>query len=1594
MNLFKILSFFLIILPFNRVSSQCLQVLSHQKISDTRGYFNALIDNSDLFGTVAHIGDLDGNGIGDIVVGAKLDDDGGTNRGAVYIVFLDEYGRALSFQKISSTQGGFSTGLDDNDEFGSSVAYLGDLNNDNSPEIAVGSPSDDDGGPNRGAIWIISLNSDGTVRNKKKISDTQGGFNGVLAGNDNFGSYVGNAQDINGDGNTDLVVGSPHNDDGGTNRGAVYILFLDTSRTVISEQKISDTAGDFLGILDNDDNFGQGVGIGDLNGDGKNDIVVGAFNDDDGGLNRGAIYILFLDTTGKVLSHQKVSDTAGNFNGILSNNGRFGTSVTSAGDLNSDNIIDLIVSAEGDNDGGTGRGAFWILLMDANGKVGTEVKVSDTENSFVGKLDDGDLFGSSISFMGDYNSDGLLDIAVGAVFDDDGGIGRGAVWIISIGCLTGCSGFDNNQFQMAYGMNATDYAHSITNTSDGGYIFCGTTNSRGAGLYDWFVTKINSIGDTSWSRTIGGSGNDIGNSVKIKEMPNGGYLVSGRTYGFGTSGGGGMYLVKLDNQGNIVWDKILDGIANEHARDVEFTNDSAMMVIGTNGFVNKFDLTGTRIWNRYVSGGGNMHIYDVQIDSDKKEYTITGNSTGYGSGGSTGYVISFDSIGNKNWERIYNTQYYNGYTTAIQTDDKGFILGGLSALNSSSSGDRLWLTRIDSVGDVVWSRYYSDFGNSRGRIIHLIKDHNSGFIVTAFLNYSTTHKNLLMKIDEFGNSIWAKVYRGSADNAESLWSENVVKTNDNGFMYYVNSPNQITINSGHDVVIMKTDGCGNMGCDEITVNIESNEQELVHSNPTSSITTWGTLSNVSSVIDTFNVDTNLLCRANDLCMLEAMFYSDTVCVGDTTNFYDLSWDSLANLNAWHWYFGDGDSNFLDQNPSHRYDTAGTYLARLIVFNDDTLNCSDTIDLPVVVLDVPNPQLGSDTTYCLGYTATLLPVQGTFTYLWSDSSTMNSLPVNSSGTYYVSVSNNACSATDTVVLNFLKPPLFDLGPDTTICQGDSIFISLGNTGVSFLWSDSTTSNYNTLFSAGTHWLMVDSAMCKVYDSINLNVIQYPVFNLGNDSIICYGDTLVLIGGPASLDHNWSTGDSTNFITIDSGGVYWLELSSGYCVSTDTIEYSTGIKPQFTLGNDTILCEGDTLAITTNLSLTYPHNWNIGSVNNIIYVDTTGLFSVIVSNGLCTRTDSILVIVEDSLNVELGPDTSLCEGTLYVLNAFNTNANYLWNNLNTSSSLSILNSGTYWVEVTSMHATCRKSDTVNIIIDSMPQIELGNDIYGCIGDTFQIKASWPGALILWDDATSDSMVIITTSSKRWVTVKKGLCETSDTLNAVLYDVPLVNLDSLMNICEGDTLLVNIDSLYSNYYWSNSDSTYFTTYTDSGYHWVEVRNQICIASDTFFLSLMEGPYINLNDLYEICESGYVDIDAGNAGAGYLWSDGSTNQVNRIRDTGTIYISIINSNGCRLEDSTYVDFCEFKIHIPNTITPNGDGSNDTWIIDNIHYYPGNNVQIFNRNGQLLFEASNYQNNWNGTWEGGELPASVYFYIVDLGGEYSKFKGTLTIIR
>jgi len=139
------------------------------------------------------------------------------------------------------------------------------------------------------------MNTDGTVKSKQKISSTQGGFGSGLANNDYLGISAAPLGDLDGDGVSDLAVGAHESDDGGTDRGAIWILFMNTNGTVKAKQKISQTAGSFSGSLINGGNFGRGMAFLGVGQDGRHTIVVGA-HASSAPLNPGEIWLLTINT--------------------------------------------------------------------------------------------------------------------------------------------------------------------------------------------------------------------------------------------------------------------------------------------------------------------------------------------------------------------------------------------------------------------------------------------------------------------------------------------------------------------------------------------------------------------------------------------------------------------------------------------------------------------------------------------------------------------------------------------------------------------------------------------------------------------------------------------------------------------------------------------------------------------------------------------------------------------------------------------------------------------------------------------------------------------------------------------------------------------------------------------------------------------------------------------------------------------------------------------------------------------------------------------------------------------------------------------------
>ena len=377
----------------------------------------------DLSGrSVAAAGDVNGDGLADLLVGASGSDPlAGSSAGRSYVIFGKTGTNSVDLSAVAAGSGGFVlNGQAGYDISGYSIASAGDVNGDGLADLIIGAPySDPATGTTAGRSYVVFGKSSSTSINLSAVSAGSGGFVITGAGRyDRSGACVASAGDVNGDGLADLIVGaitSPYA------VGFSYVVFGKASATPINLYDIGNGIGGFAirGQCAGDGNFISVASAGDINGDGLADLIVGApESDPTAGTNAGRSYVVFGKTGSASLDLSAVAAGSGGFviNGAAPYD-RSGTNVSSAGDVNGDGLGDLIIGATRDGFGGNAR-AFVVFGKTTTGGVDLSA-VATGSGGFVINSDilSGGL-GFGVSAAGDVNGDGLADLIVGAPLSD------------------------------------------------------------------------------------------------------------------------------------------------------------------------------------------------------------------------------------------------------------------------------------------------------------------------------------------------------------------------------------------------------------------------------------------------------------------------------------------------------------------------------------------------------------------------------------------------------------------------------------------------------------------------------------------------------------------------------------------------------------------------------------------------------------------------------------------------------------------------------------------------------------------------------------------------------------------------------------------------------------------------------------------------------------------------------------------------------------------------------------------------------------------------------------------------------------------------
>jgi hypothetical protein len=276
------------------------------------------------------------------------------------------------------------------------------------------------------------------------------------------------------------------------------------------------------------------------------------------------------------------------------------------------------------------------------------------------------------------------------------------------------------QWNKTFGGTGQDQILWVVQTSDGGYAMAGSTNSSGAGGFDYWLAKTNSTGNMLWNKAFGGTGNDYG--YGLVQAGDGGYTIVGYTNSFGAGGNDG-WLIKTDATGNMQWNKTYGGTPGEQAYSVILTMDGGYVVtgltssfgaVGYDAWLFKTDAAGTLQWNKIYGGSGSewgLHI----AQTTEGGYVVSGITTTFGAGVRDAWLFKTDASGNMMWNKTYGginhenpyslIQANDGtYVIAVGTESFGYGTTGIQDMLLVKTDGETGLAQIDSTANSITLR--------------------------------------------------------------------------------------------------------------------------------------------------------------------------------------------------------------------------------------------------------------------------------------------------------------------------------------------------------------------------------------------------------------------------------------------------------------------------------------------------------------------------------------------------------------------------------------------------------------------------------------------------------------------------------------------------------------------------------------------------------------------------------------------------------------------------------------------------------------------------------------------------------------------------
>lgn len=582
-----------------------------------------------------------------------------------------------------------------------------------------------------------------------------------------------------------------------------------------------------------------------------------------------------------------------------------------------------------------------------------------------------------------------------------------------------------------------------------------------------------------------------------------------------------------------------------------------------------------------------------------------------------------------------------------------------------------------------------------------------------------------------------------------------------------------------------------------------------------------------------------------------------ICAGEDAAFTVTVSSNYSNVFTFEWNNGSTDSSILVSD-------ASTYTVTV----HDTNGCSTTASTSVSVHPLPQGIISGNTSLCPGESSTLT-ASGANSYHWSTGATTPVITVNSNGTYSCTFTNSyGCTNTQSVTVNVLDTPV--ITGNTSFCAGSSTILTATG-GDSYFWSTGATSSSIVVNTPGTYTVTVSSSNgCS--GSASVNVVQNPSVNvtISGNTVVCsgIGTTLTATSGSSYL---WSSGETTQSITVSNPATYSVTVTDANgCTGSSTKTVS--MMEQAVISGNTHICEGE--STTLSVSGTGDYSWSNGANTSSIIVSTSDNYTVTVSlpNG-CSSSASANVTVADIPVPAITGNTTICQGQTTTLTA-NGGVSYNWSDGSSTNSINVSQNGVYSVTATNTEG-CSASTNVTVTVNPLPNVSITGNSSFCQGDNTTLTASGASTYV-WSNSSTNAAITVNNAGLYTVTgTDANGCSSTATQTTTVN--PTYNIPQSHSICQGESY---------NFYGQNLTTA--GTYTQT----LSTVNG-CDSVITLNLTIKNLPVPSISGNNSICEGQNTTLTA-NGGNSYIWSNGSTNDIINVSQSGVYTVTATNVEGC----------------------------------------------------------------------------------------------------